>query len=87
MTAYQAAALEPEIEASIQRWHESVIGNIHAGLTSALRFDPKSRHIRGVIAFGQLEFYSRRWIHFGWDLDRAESIRVLTDSWCFLLTE
>jgi AcrR family transcriptional regulator len=87
MTAYQAAALEPEIDAAIRRWYETVISDIHTGLTAANRFPPDSRHIRGVLAFGQLEFYSRRWFHFGWDLDRKESIRILTDAWCFLLIE
>ena len=87
MTAHQAAALENEIEAAIQQWYESAIGAIDAGLTLANRFAPASRHIRGVLAFGQLEFFSRRWMHFGWDLDREETIRLLTDAWCFLLTK
>jgi AcrR family transcriptional regulator len=87
MAAHQAAALEDEIQAATQRWFESAIGAIDAGLTLANRFEPASRHIRGVLAFGQLEFFSRRWMHFGWDLDRDETIRLLTDAWCFLLTK
>ncbi len=87
VAAHQAAASEPDIQASLDQWFESAIGDIVDGLNSADRFDPASRRIRGALAFGQLEFYSRRWFQFGWIDDRDLSLTVMTDSWCSLLTE
>jgi AcrR family transcriptional regulator len=85
--AHQAAASEPDIQKSLDQWFESAIGDIVDGLNAAERFDPATRRVRGALAFGQLEFYSRRWFQFGWIDDRATSLEVMTDSWCGLLTE
>jgi len=85
--AHQAAASEPDIQASLDQWFESAIGDIVDGLNQADRFDPATRRIRGVLAFGQLEFYSRRWFQVGWIDDRTASLELMVDSWCGLLTE
>jgi AcrR family transcriptional regulator len=87
--AQAAAASDTEISIAVNRWFEGVIADIHTGLDLANRFDPASRHVRGTLAFGQLEFLSRRWFDTNWteSLPRDASVRILVDSWCWLLTE
>lgn len=87
MAAHQAAASEPDIQTALDQWFEGVITEIVDGLTRANRFTPESRRIRGTLAFGQLEFFSRRWFAHGWSLDREASLELMTDSWCGLLTD
>ena len=83
--AHEAAAQDAEIQEAIDVWFESAIGDIHTGLDKADRFAPSSRRVRGTLAFGQLEFASRRWMRHGWDVDRDETHAVLTESWLNLL--
>lgn len=85
--ANQAAGADPEIELAVEKWFESAIGDIHRGLDAAGRFDPSTRHVRGVLAFAQVEFLSRRWMLEGWDskVDRDVALDTVTDSWCSLL--
>jgi AcrR family transcriptional regulator len=85
--AHEAAAQDAEIQEAIDVWFESAIGDIHAGLDKADRFAPSSRRVRGTLAFGQLEFASRRWMRHGWDVDRDETHAMLTESWLHLLVE
>jgi AcrR family transcriptional regulator len=87
--AQAAAASDVEISIAVNRWFEGVIADIHLGLDLADRFDPASRHVRGTLAFGQLEFLSRRWFDAGWtdSLQRDSSVDLLVDSWCWLLTD
>jgi len=85
--AYEAAAQDAEIQEAIDVWFESAIGDIHTGLDKADRFSPSSRRVRGTLAFGQLEFASRRWMRHGWDVDRDETHTMLTESWVHLLAE
>ena len=86
MAAHEAAAQDAEIQEAIDAWFESAIGDIHTGLDEAGRFEPSSRRVRGTLAFGQLEFASRRWMRHGWDVDRDETHAMLTESWMHLLT-
>jgi AcrR family transcriptional regulator len=85
--AHEAAAQDAEIQEAIDVWFESAIGDIHTGLDKADRFPPSSRRVRGTLAFGQLEFASRRWMRHGWDVDRDETHTLLTESWVHLLAE
>ena len=87
IAAHQAAASEPDIQAALDQWFDGVISDIVDGLNRAGRFDAESRRVRGTLAFGQLEFFSRRWFGHGWDMDREMSLELMTDSWCGLLTE
>jgi AcrR family transcriptional regulator len=86
--AHHAAASDADISVAVDRWFEGVIADIHAGLDLADRFEPASRHVRGTLAFGQLEFLSRRWFDTNWteSMPRDASVRLLVDSWCWLLT-
>lgn len=85
--AHEAAAQDAEIQEAIDVWFESAIGDIHSGLDKAERFEPSSRRVRGTLAFGQLEFASRRWMRHGWDVDRDQTHAMLTESWLNLLVD
>ncbi len=85
--AHQAAASEPEIQAALDGWFDDAINNMQAGLDLADRFEPSSRRVRCALAFGELEFFSRRWMRLGWTVDRNTSLDLMVDNWCFLLTE
>ncbi|HYF71528.1 MAG TPA: TetR/AcrR family transcriptional regulator, partial [Nocardioides sp.] len=71
----------------LDAWFELAITRIRDGLDAAGRFPPDSRHVRGVLAFGQLERLSRRWARRGWEstVDRDVALETLTDGWCALL--
>lgn len=58
--AHEAAASDVEIREAIDRWSGSAIGDIAEGLDRAGRFEPATWRIRGVLAFGQLEFSTVR---------------------------
>jgi AcrR family transcriptional regulator len=83
----QAAGTDPEIGALVEAWHESAIDEIVAGLTAANRFEPEQRKLRGVLAFAQLEYLSRRWTRRGWGdgVEREPMLDALTDSLSNLL--
>jgi AcrR family transcriptional regulator len=85
LAAYQAAAIEPEINTAVQAWFETTTNALHEGLNRADRFDAASRHIRCMLAFGQFEYVTRRWLDTGWTTDREVYLSTLTDSWCHLL--
>lgn len=85
LAAHEAAAQDAQIQEAIDTWFESAISDIHRGLDTAGRFSPSSRRVRGTLAFGQLEFASRRWMRHGWDVDRDETHAMLTESWLGLL--
>ena len=85
VAAFEAAAVDPELRKLVDQWIEEVASDIEQGLGDAGRFAPDSRHMRGVLAFAQLDHVARSWAR---DRDRAEldrMIDVLTDSWCALL--
>lgn len=84
---HQAAAVEPDIQITIDQWFDGAIAEIEAGLNRANRFDPGVRRIRCALAFGELEFISRRWMRLGWTVDREIALDAMTDSWCHLLTD
>ncbi|MGO4188772.1 TetR/AcrR family transcriptional regulator [Pseudarthrobacter sp. TAF60_1] len=85
--AHQAAASEPEIQAALDGWFDDAIDNMQAGLDLAGRFEESSRRVRCALAFGELEFFSRRWMRLGWTVDRETSLDLMVDNWCFLLAE
>lgn len=81
------ADLGQVLAASLTQWFEGAIGDIQAGLDRAGRCDASSRRVRAVLAFGQPEFFSRRWFRVGWDDDRDATVELLTDSWRALLVD
>jgi hypothetical protein len=78
---------DAEIGEAIDAWFDSAIGDIERGLDAAGRFPPSSRRVRATLAFGQLEFASRRWMRHGWDVDRDETHALLTEAWLHLLAD
>ena len=87
LTASYQAAHEPEVAAQTERWFEGTVGQMTEGLDRAQRFDPDRRRIRCVLAFGQLEYLSRRYFQVGWVIPRDICLDEMTDSWCRLLAD
>jgi AcrR family transcriptional regulator len=87
LAAHQAAPSEPEIDEKIEGWFQDTAAWMQEGLDRAGRFDPKTRQIRCVLAFGQFQYLSMRWFRLGWVVEREICLETLTDAWCHLLTE
>lgn len=87
LAAYQAAPTDFEVDEALQNWFEETTSAMERGLERAGRFDPPSRRIRCLLAFGEFEFLARRWLRVGWRVERVVAHRVITDSWCHLLTQ
>ena len=80
------AAHEPAVIEQTESWFQSATGDIEQGLVRAGRFPADRRRMRSILAFGQLEYLSRRYFAVGWaTVDRATALEELTDSWCHLL--
>lgn len=86
VASYQAF-YEPDVVEQTERWFEDAVGQMTAGLDRMGRFDPERRRIRCVLAFGQLEYLSRRYFAVGWKVSREICLEELTDSWCRLLAD
>jgi AcrR family transcriptional regulator len=84
---HQAAAVEPDIQSTIDQWFDHAIDEMTAGLNKANRFAEETRRVRCALAFGELEFLSRRWMRLGWTVDRNAALETMVDSWCHLLTD
>jgi AcrR family transcriptional regulator len=77
----EAAALEPEIRASRGSTFDEAVTSVVAGLEDAGRWTPSGRQVRAVLAYSQLQTVFHRWMRVGWDIDRKESLEVMTDMW------
>lgn len=84
---HQAASVEPEIQAMLDGWFDVAIGQMQSGLERTERFEVDSRRIRCTLAFGQLEFFSMRWIRLGWVVSEQVALETMTDAWCQLLCD
>lgn len=84
VASYQAAH-EPDVAAKTEQWFEATVGQMTEGLDRAMRFPQDRRRIRCVLAFGELEYLSRRYFSVGWRIPREVCLDELTDSWCHLL--
>lgn len=85
LTASYQASHEPDVVTKTEQWFESAVGDMTEGLNRADRFEPERRRVRCVLAFGQLEYLSRRYFSVGWNTPREICLDELTDSWCHLL--
>ncbi|HEY5854640.1 MAG TPA: TetR/AcrR family transcriptional regulator [Aldersonia sp.] len=85
LTASYQAANEPDVAARTEQWFEDAVGQMIEGLNRAKRFPPERRRIRCVLAFGQLEYLSRRYFSIGWRTPREICLDELTNAWCHLL--
>lgn len=84
LTSYQAMN-EPDVVAQTEGWLERAVADMTAGLDRAGRFPEDRRRIRCVLAFGQLEYLSRRYFAIGWRTPREIALEELTESWVNLL--
>jgi AcrR family transcriptional regulator len=87
MLAIYEASHETHVAERTEQWFEDVAGQMADGLAKAGRFDPSIRRVRAILAFGELEYLSRRYFVIGWRLDRDVVMEELTSSWVRLLTE
>lgn len=85
--SFVAAAVEPEIRELVDAWAEEVASDIQDGLDAADRFEPSTRHFRGVLAFEMLDRTNHHWIRHRWDIDTAPGLEVLIEAWVDLLGE
>jgi AcrR family transcriptional regulator len=87
VSAHAAAAVEPEILELVDGWSEEVVRDIVDGLDLADRFEPATRHFRGVLAFEMLDRTTVHWIRHQWDLETDPAFDVLAEAWVKLLGE
>ncbi|MCC3271653.1 TetR/AcrR family transcriptional regulator [Arthrobacter zhangbolii] len=83
----EAAALDPEVRALMDGWHEEVISDIVRGLRLAGRFPAETHHIRGTLAYTQLDYVATLWTRRKLEPNREHALEVLADSWYHLLCD
>jgi AcrR family transcriptional regulator len=85
--ANEAAMVDPELRSLVDAWIDEVVADIEEGLSQAGRFDPATRHARGVLAFAQLDFVARHWAQGKSGAELEAMIGVLADSWWHLVSD
>jgi AcrR family transcriptional regulator len=86
LTASYQAFHERSVVEQTEGWFQGATGEMEAGLDEAGRLPADRRRMRAILAFGQLEYVSRRYFAVGWaTVDRETALEELTDSWCHLL--
>ncbi|MDZ4091141.1 MAG: helix-turn-helix domain-containing protein [Arthrobacter sp.] len=83
----EAAAVDPEVRALVRGWHEEVISDIVRGMELAGRFSQETHHIRGTLAFTQLDYVATLWTRRKLEPNRDHALEVLADSWYHLLCD
>lgn len=83
----EAAAVDPEVRAMVDSWHEEVISDLVRGMELAGRFQEETRHIRGTLAFTQLDYVATLWTRRKYEPNREHALEVLADSWYHLLCD
>ncbi|MGY3567231.1 TetR/AcrR family transcriptional regulator [Sinomonas sp. RB5] len=83
----EAAAVDPEVRAMVDSWHEEVISDLVRGMELAGRFQEATRHIRGTLAFTQLDYVATLWTRRKYEPNREHALEVLADSWYHLLCD
>ena len=75
------------MRALVRGWHEEVISDIVRGMQLAGRFSPETHHIRGTLAFTQLDYVATLWTRRKLEPNRDHALEVLADSWYHLLCD
>lgn len=83
----EAAAVDREVRELVDGWHEEVISDIVRGLQLAGRFPEETRHIRGTLAFTQLDYVATLWTRRKLEPNREHALDVLAESWYHLLCD
>ena len=80
-----AAAIDAEVRSMLEAWHEEVISDMIRGMELAGRFPAETRHIRGTLAYTQLDYVATLWTRRRLEPNRDHALEVLADSWHHLL--
>jgi AcrR family transcriptional regulator len=83
----EAAAVDREVRDLVEGWHEEVISDIVRGLQLTGRFSEETHHIRGTLAFTQLDYVATLWTRRKLEPNRDHALEVLADSWYHLLCD
>ncbi|MGB9036407.1 MAG: TetR/AcrR family transcriptional regulator [Paeniglutamicibacter sp.] len=83
----EAAAVDRDVEAILRQWREEVVADLVRGMELAGRFPADTRHIRGTLAFTQLNYISTLWTHRKLEPNRGHALEVLADGWHHLLCD
>jgi AcrR family transcriptional regulator len=83
----EAAAIDSELRGLVNQWVDEGVADIETGLREAGRFEPETRHARGMLAFAQLDCVARVWAKGRTQDEIDRMIDVLADSWTHLLAE
>lgn len=83
----QAAGVDPEVEAMLDAWREEVVSDIVRGLELAGRFSAETHHIRGALAYNQLNYVATLWTRRRYEPNREHALEVLANSWFHLLSD
>jgi len=83
----EAAAVDREVRAMVEEWHEEVISDLVRGMRLAGRFSDETHHIRGTLAFTQLDYVATLWTRRRLEPNRDHALEVLADSWYHLLCD
>ncbi|GAA5197834.1 hypothetical protein GCM10023346_33580 [Arthrobacter gyeryongensis] len=83
----EAAAVDREVRTLVEGWHEEVISDIVRGMQLAGRFPEETHHIRGTLAFTQLDYVATLWTRRKYEPNRDHALEVLADSWYHLLCD
>lgn len=80
-TAFQAAAVDPEIRELVDAWVNEAIGDVKDGLDHADRFPAGTRHFRAILAITALDHVARHWTPGRWGVEHDQLLDVLAESW------
>ncbi|BAS12324.1 hypothetical protein AHiyo8_06270 [Arthrobacter sp. Hiyo8] len=83
----EAAAVDREVRTLVEGWHEEVISDLVRGMQLAGRFPEETHHIRGTLAFTQLDYVATLWTRRKLEPNRDHALEVLADSWYHLLCD
>jgi AcrR family transcriptional regulator len=81
----EAAAVDREVRAMVEGWHEEVISDLVRGMQLAGRYSEETRHIRGTLAFTSLDYVATLWTRRKFEPNREHALEVLADNWYHLL--
>lgn len=81
----EAAAVDRDVRALVEGWHEEVIADMVRGMELAGRFSGETHHIRGTLAFTQLNYVSTLWTRRKYEPNREHALEVLAESWHHVL--
>jgi AcrR family transcriptional regulator len=83
----EAAAIDREVRVLVEGWHEEVISDLVRGMQLAGRFPAETHHIRGTLAFTQLDYVATLWTRRKLEPNREHALEVLADAWYHLLCD